>query len=176
MNYWILSTWKSLRPTSMLNKYLWRKWITWSACGNHVPGMYSWTPKLESQCIWHLRTQISALLLHDLSSNTLSPLLILQCSEKPFQNPISAQTKSDLFIMLSHRILFSVKLTVTLNLHICVRLFNEVLSLLPVCLQSCRFLFNIISLLPHLSRTHCGPSINRSEWIHTCNMDWKWKM
>ena len=124
----------------------------------HVPGMYSWTPKLESQCIWHLKTQISALLSHDLSSNTPSPLLILQCSETRFQNPTSAQIKSDLFIMPSHRTLSSVKLSVTLILHICVRLLNEVLSLLP-----CRFLFNIISILPHLSLTHCGPSINISE-------------
>ena len=129
----------------------------------YVPGMYSWTPKLESQCIWHLKTQISALLSHDLSSNTLSPLLILQCSETPFQNPTSAQTKSDLFIMPSHRTLSSVKLSVTLILHICVRLLNEVLSLLPVYLQSCRFLFSIISLLPHVSLTHCGPSVNISE-------------
>ena len=44
INYWIFSTWKSLRPTSVLNKYLWRKWIAWSACGNAC----SWYVFLDS--------------------------------------------------------------------------------------------------------------------------------
>ena len=178
MNYWILSTWKSLRPTSVFNKYLWRKWVAWSACGrkcmflvctlgllnqNHsVSGI--WEPKFL--LFYHM-------IFHPIPSPHSSFFSALRHLSRT--QPLLRLSQIS-FIMPSHRTLSSVKLTVTLILHICVRLLNEVLSLLPVCLQSYRFLFNIISLLLHLNLTHCGPSINVSEWIHICNMDWKWKV
>lgn len=115
----------------------------------------------ENQSFW------SSVTLPFIPALSLTPypptFLILQCWGKSFLNPNATQTKSDLSVVLPHRILCFVEFIVTLILHTCLWWFNKVLSLLPACLRSGRFLFILVFPLFHPSLTHSKPSTNISD-------------
>lgn len=78
----------------------------------------------------HLRTQISASFYHTIFIQYPLPhsSLLLQCSETPCRTqPLLRLSQISLYALYRT----SVKLINKTNLHICVRLLNEVLSLLP---------------------------------------------